>query len=176
MGRRTYLTPLPEPRLNVLRGSIDAWLELERERELATESRDYASLDKAADALLFLLDPVRRAKDGATDETRVASTPAGAGAVGWHPMPEFYLAEHDYLPRYSTAEEVAETARALGLVEFNAVLSAHEPALAGAYVHTPLSRPLVEQDRRYLRGRFDTMRAFYETEAERGHAVFVEYS
>ena len=188
MGLRLYLDRLPEARLDRLRRSLDAWHELERDQERMWEAEDealgyvpdrggtallgHASLDKAWDALHFLLDPARR-RSRHGDRNDEVTTPGGAAVWGWHPMPSFYEEEFRYLPRYSTAVEVVEIATALQDLDLDAALAEHGAALGESDVYTPLGRPPTEGAVEFLRSRFETTRAFYREASNHGQAVFL---
>ena len=194
MGLRTNLTRLSQPRLDALLADVAAWHELERDRERPYERENeaagargrcapdyggpadlgYGDLDKAWDALYFVLDPARRATDTRYNGAPEPTAPGGAAVWGWHPMPKVYGPLFEHHPRYNTAEETAQIAAALNATDFEAELSAHLDALAAAYVYTPWLSPPTAQGLDYLRSRFGAMRAFYAEAARHGQAVFVD--
>ena len=189
MGLRMYLARIPPARLEALRGSLDEWYRLDADEGRmfdaeyeetggypvlgGTAELGHAELQKSWDALHFLLDPARRTGDS----DRKVSTPGGAAVVGWHPMPEFYLDHFDYLPRYSTAEEVRVIAESLNETDFDAVMDEHEDALASSHTYSHgKGNPIDERTREGLRRWFDVMRQFYTEAARQEQAAFVTLS
>ena len=175
MSIRANLVRLPSSRLDSLLASVDAWADLDYDLyelgdslgiEVYSGGRidlGFAELDKAWDALYFILDPARRTSSGSEP-----STPAGAAVKGWHSMPLFYGDHMDYVPRYNTSQEVAHIAADLDSLDFEAAFNEHAAALH----QEELVYGITDFD--YLQFWFNIVRLLYNDAEAKGQVVVVD--